>query len=75
MSMTKKELKELEELRAYKAAQEEAEEESDFIGVWRVDGKNYAAQILESPGGEKFWINIFANKYWKKRKGGKGKRD
>jgi hypothetical protein len=40
-----------------------------FQGVWMQEGKNgkYAGAMVVSPQGEKMWICIFPNKYYKKK--------
>ena len=43
----------------------------DFQPMWRAEGKRHGSAIVESPQGEKFWLNIFPNKYFKKLKKGK----
>ena len=51
-----------------KAKDEDEDEDDPFLPMWRVNGSDYCSAIVEAPSGEKFWINIFPNRYWKEKK-------
>jgi len=69
-----------EDVKAEVMAEVKAKKDSGLIPVWRKDGKDYGASIIELPTellesalkhDGKLWINVFQNKYWTKKKGKK----
>ena len=80
--MNAKELAKLKaEIKAELEAELKAKKDDGLIPVWRKDGKDYGASIIELPAellesalnhDGKLWINVFQNKYWTKKKGKKG---
>lgn len=55
-------------------AKKKDREDDDFQGVWRRKGKDYASSIVKLPDGTKVWLNIFPNRFYEKKKKGKGER-
>ena len=52
-----------------KAKQAKKDKADNFQGIWMQDGENgpYPGGVIKSPKGEKIWLCIFPNKYFKKK--------